>query len=70
MEPQAELSVDEPPFLTVAEAAELLRLAPQTVYKMRSQGRLPAMRIGGRALFSRAALETLMEREGRGLVGR
>ena len=38
--------------ITIPEAAELLRLAPVTVRKMRSQGRLPgALRVGGRALF-------------------
>jgi excisionase family DNA binding protein len=56
--------------VTVGEAARFLRLARQTVYTMRSQGRLPAMRVGGRAVFSLTELEAFVEREGRGLVGK
>ena len=65
-------SVDEPPFrlVTVNEVADLLRLRPQTVYKMRSQGRLPAMRVGGRAVFLLSDFEELVRKEGRGLVGK
>lgn len=38
-------------FLTVAEAAELLRLAPKTLYALVSQCRIPFRKAGRRLLF-------------------
>lgn len=43
--------------LTVREAAELLHLAPGTIYHLVSQRRLPVIKISSRCVrFSRAAL--------------
>jgi excisionase family DNA binding protein len=41
----------EPRFLTVQEAAELLRLAPKSLYSLVSQRRIPYRKAGRRLLF-------------------
>ena len=38
-------------FMTVREAAELLRLAPKTLYSLVSQRRIPYRKAGRRLLF-------------------
>jgi len=38
------------PTVTVAEAAAVLGLSAGTVYRMTSDGRIPAVRIGGRTV--------------------
>lgn len=43
-------------FMTVTEAAELLRLAPKTLYSMASAGRIPYRKVGRRLLFLEAEL--------------
>lgn len=44
-------------FLTTAEAADLLRLAPQTLNKWRCIGGGPSyLKIGGRVVYDRGAL--------------
>jgi excisionase family DNA binding protein len=43
-------------FLTVEEAAEVLRCKPQRIYDMRSDGRLSRFGDGSRALVSRREL--------------
>jgi excisionase family DNA binding protein len=45
------------PYLSVEEAAELLRAKPQRIYDMRSAGRLTRFGDGSRALISRAEIE-------------
>jgi len=37
--------------LTLKEVAELLRLTPQTLYKMLKQGSIPAVRVGSQWRF-------------------
>jgi excisionase family DNA binding protein len=44
-------STIKPRFLTVHEAAELLRLAPKTLYGLVSQRRIPYRKAGRRLLF-------------------
>jgi excisionase family DNA binding protein len=44
-------------WLTVAEVAELLRLNPQTVYKLIREGELPALRLGRTIRVRAGALE-------------
>ena len=39
--------------LTVREVAELLRVSPQTLYKMLEQGTIPALRVGNQWRFER-----------------
>jgi excisionase family DNA binding protein len=43
-------------FLTVDEAAQLLRLAPKTLYSLVSQRRIPYRKAGRRLLFCLADL--------------
>lgn len=46
-----------PPYLSVDEAAELLRCKPQRIYDLRSSGVLTRLGDGSRALVSRAEIE-------------
>jgi len=43
-------------FMTVAEAAEFLRLAPKTLYGLVSQHRIPFRKAGRRLLFLESEL--------------
>lgn len=43
-------------FMTVSEAAELLRLAPKSLYSMASQRRVPFRKAGRRLLFLESEL--------------
>jgi len=45
-------------FLSVSEAAELLRAKPQRIYDLLSSGRLTRVKDGARVLVARAELET------------
>lgn len=42
--------------ITVREAAELLRLAPKTLYSLVSQRRIPYRKAGRRLLFERSEI--------------
>lgn len=59
------------PYLTVPEAAALLRCAPKRLYNMRSDGRLSQVQEGRRALLLRDEVERLASaehaREARGM---
>lgn len=59
-------SIDAAPaslYLTIAEAAEQLRITDRGIRKMIADGRLPAYRVGGRVLrIRRADLDLLTER--------
>jgi excisionase family DNA binding protein len=46
----------QPRFMNVREAAELLRLAPKTLYSMVSQRRVPHRHAGRRLLFLESEL--------------
>lgn len=54
---------DRSPYLTVAEAADLLRVHRQVIYRMVERGTLRAIRVGeGRAIrIPRTALDELDE---------
>src|SRR6266540_1366940 len=43
-------------YLTVAEAAELLRVHPRTIYELVYQNRIPYHKVGDRILFMRNSL--------------
>lgn len=45
--------------LTVAEAAEQLRVSPQLVYRLARDGELEHRRLGRRVLIPRAAIDEL-----------
>lgn len=47
----------QPKFMTVAEAAEFLRLTPDALYTMVSERRVPYRKAGRRLLFERGELE-------------
>ncbi len=47
-------------YLTVREAAELLRIKERRLYDLARQGTLPSARVSGRWLFPRAALERFL----------
>jgi excisionase family DNA binding protein len=49
-------SAIETELLTVAEAADLLKLAKHTVYRLIASGEIPACRIGGSVRIDRAEL--------------
>ncbi|MDV6012224.1 helix-turn-helix domain-containing protein [Haloechinothrix sp. LS1_15] len=49
-----------PAFYTVAEAAELLRVNPATVYRAIREDAFPAVRIRGRYVVPAAALDRLI----------
>lgn len=49
--------MEEPQFLTVKEAADLLRVSPVTVYRMAQKGEIPSYRVGSkRIVFDREEL--------------
>ncbi len=59
------MTIAEPPaVLTVTEAAELLRLARNTVYAAAARGEIPSVRVGRRLLIPRDALERFLSRSG------
>jgi excisionase family DNA binding protein len=58
------------PWLTVSEAAELLRCKPQRIYDLRSSGRLSGDGDGDRALIRRDELERYIAGEATGVLDR
>lgn len=44
--------------MTLKEVAKLLRLSPQTLYKMLEQGEIPAVKIGSQWRFDREQLKS------------
>ncbi len=52
--------LDHGPLLTRDEAAELLNVSPQTVYRILRRGELPAFRVGHSIRFSQVALENYL----------
>lgn len=48
-------------WLTVAEAAEYMRCAPQRIYDLRSQGKLRHAKDGSRLLFRREWLDDYLQ---------
>jgi excisionase family DNA binding protein len=49
---------------SVAEAAQRLGLNRDTAYRAVHSGTIPSLRIGGRLLIPRAALDKMLERAG------
>lgn len=54
----------EPEFMTLAEAAELLRIAERTCYDLARQGRLPAAKVGGQWRIRRTHLDAWIDKGG------
>jgi excisionase family DNA binding protein len=50
-----------PRFLTVDELAELLRCAPEKVYRLAARGELPSYKVEGRRLFDEAEVARWLE---------
>jgi len=55
---------DQPPVLTIGEAATLLRIGRNSAYEAARRGEIPTIRLGRRLLVPLAALERLLERAG------
>ena len=53
----------ESPFLTTAEAAELLRCSRQRIHDLLSQGKLTRLKEGRRTLLLRSEVEALVQVE-------
>lgn len=51
-------------FLTIAEAAELLRIAERAAYKLVRDGRLPAVKVGNQWRIEKGALEAWIAQGG------
>lgn len=67
MPPQVETTGQ---FLTVREAAQLLRLGEVTVYRLAQQRKIPAMKVGGSWRFRRDMLEEWLLAGGSGAARR
>ncbi len=50
--------------LTVKEVSALLRVSPQTLYKMLEQGIIPALRVGNQWRFERQRVMEWLEQGG------
>jgi excisionase family DNA binding protein len=48
------------PLLSIAEVRQVLRISESGVYRLMRSGELPAVRIGGRTLFSPDTVRTLI----------
>ncbi|OHU33372.1 hypothetical protein BKG79_22490 [Mycobacteroides chelonae] len=55
--------MSEPPrsLLTLAEAAEELRISRTQMYRMRAQGRIRVLRLGARVLVPRREIERVVD---------
>ncbi len=51
-------------FLTVAEAAALLRIGERTAYKLVRDGRIPAVKVGNQWRIEKGAFEAWLARGG------
>jgi len=49
--------------LTVNEVAKLLRLSPQTLYKMLEQGSIPAVKVGCQWRFERSKIKAWLSEQ-------
>lgn len=54
--------------LTNQEAAEFLRLAPITVWRLRKRGELPFVRLASKLLYRRSDLIAFIERNQRNVL--
>ncbi len=54
------MDVEVPPFLTVAEVADRMRVSKMTVYRLVHSGELPAVRFGRSFRVQRGAVEDLI----------
>ncbi len=55
--------MDMESLLTAKEVANLLRLSPQTLYKMLNDGDIPAIRVGSQWRFEHEALKAWITRQ-------
>jgi excisionase family DNA binding protein len=54
--PPVDSSLDHRHFLSVADAADYLRVKPGTIYSWVNQGKITCSKVGSRVLFERQAL--------------
>ncbi|MEQ1566833.1 MAG: helix-turn-helix domain-containing protein [Myxococcota bacterium] len=53
-----------PEMLTLAEAAEMLRIAERTCYELARKQRIPAAKVGGQWRIRRSELDAWLDRGG------
>lgn len=58
------------PFLTVPEVARLLGRTPSRCYQLARKGALPVVKVGGRLVVPRAALDEWLRREAANALAR
>ena len=56
---------EEDKYLTIPEAAEELRVHPQTAYAWAKKGKLPSFKVNGRRLISQRDLTEWVKTQGR-----
>ena len=56
-------NITVPNLLTTAEAATVLRCSRGTIYRLIDEGKLPALRVGGRLRIDAGQLERWLYRE-------
>ena len=54
------------PILTIAEVAQLLKVAEKTVYVLAQRHKIPAFKVGGQWRFSKAALDAWIAERSKG----
>lgn len=52
---------EKPLAYSVSEAATIMRVSTNTVYRLVAKGEIPSVRIGGRVFIPRAKLEKIYE---------
>lgn len=53
----------EPEYLTVPEAAKLMRVTPETVRKLVRKGQIECARVGNRMIFSKKKIKAYLDGE-------
>ena len=56
--------ITDEPFLTVPEAARLVRLSPKSVYRLINEGKVPAIRVAGSIRIPTAWRDALLKAAG------
>ena len=57
------MNMNDAPVLTVAEAAEYLRIPKSTLYKLAQEGKIPCQKVGRHWRFHRDAIDGWLKRD-------
>lgn len=60
----ATMSTDEPQYITIAEAAALLKVTTRQAYRLASEGKISVLKVDGRSLYSRADVVRIAQERG------